>query len=244
MLETQTDRVEWRGTAAHRVRHRINVVTADNQPIVLEGLRNIVASQPDMDIVGEALSVAELLRLVRERNVDVAVVEVMIARIFPVQLIRNMKSEVPSIKILVLSSLPEDFIATRLFLAGVNGYLGKHCDLNQIPTAIRRLASGGRYASDNCLESLMAVVQNPGSALPHHLLSDREFQVFQMICRGQSTKGIADELSLSVKTVSTHKARILEKMKMTNIAELLRYAFSHEYMDGLLDLTSLHRAEG
>jgi DNA-binding NarL/FixJ family response regulator len=148
-----------------------------------------------------------------------------------VELIKQVKKEKPRLRILILSAHSEAQYAVRAIRAGASGYLTKDGAADQLVAAIRRIAGGGAFVSPEAAEQLARQFDRPAEAAPHTLLSDREFQVFQAIVMGNSITAIAGELSLSVKTVSTHKTRIMEKMGISNQSELVRYAIRHKLLD-------------
>ena len=213
----------------------IRVLLADDHNIVRAGVREILSDTTDIEVAGEAVNGHEVLTLVRECEFDVAVLDMsMPGGRSGIDLIRQVKTERPRLKVLVLSMYSEEQYAVRALKAGASGYLTKESVADQLVAAIRRVAGGGAYISPETAERLALGVNPDVAAAPHTLLSDREFEVFRMIAQGRSVTEIADRLSLSVKTVSTHKARIMQKMNLANPAELIRYALDH----GLLDRNS------
>jgi DNA-binding NarL/FixJ family response regulator len=209
----------------------IRVLLADDHVIVRAGLRELLADTGDVTVTGEAGNGQEVLASVRSCDYDVLVLDMSMPGRSGLELIRQVKGEKPRLPILVLSMHGEAQYAVRAIRAGASGYLTKDSAAEQLVAAIRRIAAGGAYVSPETAERLALDFNRPSEAAPHTLLSDREFQVFQMIVAGKTTSDIADALSLSVKTVSTHKSRILEKMSLGNQAELVRYAVRHKLVD-------------
>lgn len=209
----------------------IRVLLADDHAIVRAGLREILADTGDIVVAAEASNGQEALARVRGEDFDVAVLDLSMPGRNGIELIRLVKAEKPKLRILVLSMHSEQQYAVRALKAGASGYLTKETAADQLVAAIRRIAAGGAYVSPETAERLALDAGTRTEAAPHARLSDREFQVFQMIARGASVSEIARELSLSVKTVSTHKTRLLEKMGLANQAELVRYALEHKLLD-------------
>ena len=209
----------------------IRVLLADDHVIVRAGLRELLADTGDMTVTGEAGNGQEVLASVRQHDYDVVVLDMSMPGRSGLELIKQVKDEKPKLRILVLSMHGEAQYAVRAIRAGASGYLTKDSAAEQLVAAIRRIAAGGAYVSPETAERLALDFNQPSDAAPHTLLSDREFQVFQLIVAGSTVGEIADALSLSVKTVSTHKSRILEKMKLGNQAELVRYAVRHKLVD-------------
>lgn len=209
----------------------IQVLLADDHAIVRAGLKELLADTGDIVVTGEAGTGQEALARVREDAYDVIVLDMSMPGRSGIELIKQIKKEKPRLRILILSMHSEAQYAVRALKAGASGYLTKDGAAEQLVAAIRRIAGGGAYVSPEAAERLAQDFERPDDALPHTLLSDREFQVFQAIVAGKSVTAIAEALSLSVKTVSTHKTRILEKMGISNQAELVRYAIRHKLVD-------------
>lgn len=205
----------------------IRILVADDHTIVREGLKQILAKSGDLTVAGEAANGNDVLRMVREQEWDVLVTDMSMPGRNGLELIKLVKETRPKLPVLVLSMYGEEQFAVRAIRAGASGYLNKESASDQLVTAIRKIASGGVHVSPAVAEALFRNVRDGSSQLPHEHLSDREFQVLRMIAEGHSVNDIAQTLSLSPKTVSTHKARILEKMNMSNQAELIRYALEH-----------------
>ena len=184
-----------------------------------------------MTVAGEAGSGSEVLAQVRERDYDVLVLDMSMPGRSGIELIKQLKAEKPKMRILVLSMHSEAQYAVRAVKAGASGYLTKDSAADQLVAAIRRIAAGGAFVSPETAERLALDFDRPADAPPHTLLSDREFQVFRLIVSGRSVTQIANDLALSVKTVSTHKTRVMEKMGLANQTELIQYAIRHQLLD-------------
>jgi DNA-binding NarL/FixJ family response regulator len=209
----------------------IRIVVADDHTIVREGLKRILSGAADLQILGEAQNGNEVMARVRELEFDVLLLDMSMPGKSGIELIKQVRAENPKLRILVLSMHEEDQYAVRAIKAGASGYLTKESASDQLVSAIRKVASGGAFITSGVAEQLALGVMPDAAGPPHSALSDREFQVFRAIVDGKSVTDIAAELNLSVKTVSTHKARILEKMNMHNQAELVRYAVKHRLVD-------------
>lgn len=209
----------------------IRILIADDHAIVRGGLKQLLSSESDFVVAGEAANGLEALKLLREQLFDVVLMDMSMPGRSGIELIKQVKSEQPKLAILVLSMHKEEQYAVRAMKAGALGYLTKESAPDLLIAAIRKVARGGVYISSGAAERMAIELYGNNDATPHTLLSDREYQVFRMIVSGMPINGIADTLSLSVKTVSTHKTRILQKMRMTNAAELIHYAVRHQLLD-------------
>lgn len=209
----------------------IEILLADDHAIVRDGLRQIIADTDDLTVAGEAVNGNEVLARVRERNWDVLLLDISMPGKNGLELIKQIKIERPKMPILILSMHDEEQYALRALRAGAAGYLTKDSDARQLLAVIRKIAGGGVYLSPAMAERMARELMPASEAPPHTLLSDREYQVFELIVRGDSLTSIAERLCLSIKTVSTHKSKLLQKMNMSNQAELIRYAIRHGLAD-------------
>jgi DNA-binding NarL/FixJ family response regulator len=207
------------------------LVLADDHTIVREGLKQILTAAGEFEIAGEASDGHEVMRCVRELDFDVLVLDMSMPGKAGIDLIKQVRAEKPKLKVLVLSMHEERQYAVRAIRAGAAGYLTKESASRQLVDAIRRIAGGGAFVSPEVAQELALGAMPDASGPLHGSLSDREYQVFMLIAQGKSVSDIAAMLNLSVKTVSTHKANLLQKMKMENTAELIRYALSHGLAD-------------
>jgi DNA-binding NarL/FixJ family response regulator len=209
----------------------IRIVVCDDHAIVREGLKGILGAQPDFQVVAEASDGHEVLQRVRGLEFDVLLLDMSMPGKSGVELIKQVKSEKPKLRILVLTMHEEHQYAVRAIRAGASGYLTKEGASAQLVTALRKVASGGAYISAEVAEQLALGAMPDANAAPHEKLSDREFQVFRLIAEGKSVSEIADRLNLSVKTVSTHKANVLAKMGLSTQGELIRYALENKLIE-------------
>jgi two-component system invasion response regulator UvrY len=209
----------------------IKTVIADDHPIVRAGLKQILADASDIEVAAEAGDGHELLKLIRKETVDVVLLDITMPGFMGIDALKQIKAEMPDLPILVLSMHPEDQYGIRVLKAGASGYLMKSAAPDQLIGAIRKVSRGGRYVSSALAEKLAFGLQAGAGGLPHETLSDREYQVLCMIASGKTVKEIAVELSLSEKTISTYRTRILEKMSMKSNAELTHYGIKHTLVD-------------
>ena len=212
----------------------IKVLIADDHAILRAGLKHILADYADIEVAGEAANGHEALAKAQAEAWNVMLLDMSMPGKSGIELIKQLKLVVPKLPILVLSMHKEDVYAVRALKAGASGYLCKDNADDQLVTALRKVAAGGLYISSTVAEKLAAGMLHGDNrdVPPHTRLSDREYQVFQLIASGESVSDIADKLNLSVKTVSTHKTHVLEKMGCTNVADLIRYAIRHELIPG------------
>lgn len=209
----------------------IRVLLADDHAIVRTGLREILESTSDIEVVAEAANGTEALAAVRSAELDIAVLDLSMPGRSGIELIKLVKEERPKLRVLVLTMHSEAQYAVRALRAGASGYITKESAADELVAAVRRIASGGAYVSPETAQRLALDAAAPGTELPHTRLSNREYEVFRMIVSGKSVTDIGATLNLSVKTISTHKARILEKMGLGSQAELVRYAVEHKLLD-------------
>jgi DNA-binding NarL/FixJ family response regulator len=211
----------------------IRVVIADDHQILREGLKQLLQAAGDVVIAGEAGDGFEVLERVRTLDFDVLLLDMSMPGKSGVELIRQVKSEKPKLRILVLSMHEEHQYAVRAIRAGASGYLTKESAAAKLVAAIRKVGSGGAFISAEVAERLAQEAMPHAEGPPHAALSDREYQVFRMLVNGQTVTEIAATLHLSGKTVSTHKARLMEKLGVENNAELVHYAVRHRLGDDL-----------
>ena len=211
----------------------IKIVIADDHAIVREGLKRIVSSADGMEVVGEARDGNEVLQRVRDQSFDVLMLDLSMPGRNGMETIKLVRAERPALRILVLSMHQELQYAVRAIRSGASGYLTKESAPDLLVQAIRKIASGGAYISDEVAQQL-ALQAMPGSAaLPHENLTEREFEVMQLLVAGTSVTHIAAKINLSVKTVSTHKSNLMQKLALDNQSELIRYAMRHGLADGI-----------
>ncbi len=208
----------------------IRILIVDDHTIVHRGLRQIVAEEPDMVVAGEARNGQEGLALVQAQPWDLVVLDVSMPGRGGLDVLKELKQVRPNLPVLVLSMYPEEQYAIRALRLGASGYMTKESAPEELIGAIRKVVAGGRYVSASLAETLagsLVAVDRQGDRLPHETLSNREYHVLRLIASGKSVTDIADELALSVKTISTYRARVLEKMGMKTNADLTRYAISN-----------------
>jgi two-component system, NarL family, invasion response regulator UvrY len=204
----------------------IRLIIADDHPVVRSGLRQIATLAPEIEVVGEAATGEEVLRQLRLTDPDVLLCDVTMPGPGIVRLLAQVRRARPALRVLVLSVHPEDLYAVRLIKAGAAGYLNKDRSPEELVQGIRRVHAGRRYVSAQLAEELAARVGRDSMASPHERLSDREFEVLCRLGAGFSVKEVALALGLSSKTVSTYRARLLEKMRLRTKADLVHYVHS------------------
>ena len=211
----------------------IRVVIADDHAIVREGLKRILAAGQDMEVVAEAADGTEVMQRVRELEFDLLVLDLSMPGRSGMELIKLAKAEKPKLRILVLSMHQELQYAVRAIKSGASGYLTKESAPAELVQALRKIAAGGAYITTEVAEQL-ALGAMPGAPVAsHESLSPREFEVFRLLAGGLSVTETAGKLSLSVKTVSTHKSNLMQKLALHNQSELVRYAIRHGLADPL-----------
>ncbi|HMJ14342.1 MAG TPA: response regulator transcription factor [Polyangiaceae bacterium] len=205
----------------------IKILIADDHPVVRRGLRQILAETADILVGGEAGSAEEVLSAVREQRWDVVVLDISLPGRTGIELIGDVRRERPETRVLILTVHPEEQYAVRAIKAGAAGFLNKESAPEKLTTAIRKIAGGGRYISAELAETLASLLAGESGGQPHEQLSDREFEILKLLASGKTVSEVAQLLALSVKTISTHRTRILKKMNMKTNAELTSYAVRH-----------------
>jgi len=209
----------------------IKVLIADDHALFRDGLKRIFNETDDIKVVAEATDGKDILKKAREFNWDIALLDINLPDINGLDILKRILSTNASSCVLVLSMYPEEEYAIRAIRSGASGYLTKDSPTDQLITVIRRLAKGGKYVNPELAEKLLFNPVMEPDKLTHTTFSDREFHVFKLIVSGESLTSIANKLALSVKTVSTYRSRILEKMNMKNNAQLVRYAIQHRLVE-------------
>lgn len=206
----------------------IKVAIVDDHAIVRAGLRQYLAEQMDLQVVAEASNGREAMDLVRAGGIDVLILDVSMPDQNGVDVLSGIRARAPELPVLILSSYPETHYATALLKQGASGYLNKECDPQEILTAVRTLSRGRRYITPAVAE-LLADQLGGGKAegLPHEQLSERELQVFLRLAKGETIGNMAESMFLSIKTVSTYRTRVLEKLKLTSNSDLTYYALKN-----------------
>lgn len=208
----------------------IRILIADDHEMFREGIKRICEDNPDIVVAGEASNGIEALDRVSKEEFDLLLLDIAMPGLSGLDALKQLKSMKPKLRVLVLSMYPEDEYAIRAIKAGAAGYLTKAKASHELMAAIKKVSSGGNYINASVAEKLLFDMKPQHAGPPHESLSDREYQIFSMIVRGKKVGEIAEELSLSVKTVSTYKARILNKMQMKSSVELVKYAVENDLM--------------
>lgn len=204
---------------------------ADDHVLIREGLKKILREEHDISVVGEARTAGEIEAGVFRSQCEILILDLSLPDKPGLDVLKDVKARFPKIRVLVLSTYPEDRFAIRCLKAGADGYLSKESAAEELVAALRRVAGGRKYFSEAISEELAATLSGGGHTLLHETLSDREFEIFRMIGSGQSISDIADALHLSVSTVNTHRVHILEKMRMESNAQVMRYAIENRLVD-------------
>lgn len=209
----------------------IKILIADDHAIIRKGLIEIVDDTPDLKVIAEAATGNEALRLIRQQELDVVLLDIAMPGMNGLETLERCKIEKPHLPVLMLSIYPEEHYAGRAFKLGASGYVTKESACHELLIAIRKVAAGGRYISTTLAEKMVDDLGSDHTKPSHHRLSNRELQVMLMIATGKPLRIIADELSLSVKTISTHRTRLLNKLNLSNNAELYRFAHEQRLLD-------------
>jgi len=209
----------------------IRILLADDHTILREGLKQLLLAAGDIEVAGEAEDGQGVIQRVREADFDVLVLDMSMPGRSGIELIKQVKGEKPKTRILILSMHDETQYAIRAIRAGASGYLTKQSASSQLVTAIRKVAAGGAFITAEVAEQLALAAMPNVEGPAHATLSDREYQVFRLLVSGKAVSQISEQLHLSVKTVSTHKSRLMQKMGMETQAELIRYAIKNRLID-------------
>jgi two-component system invasion response regulator UvrY len=209
----------------------IKVLIADDHTIVREGLKQIFLETDDISAADEAGDGQEVIRKIEKNHYDIVLLDISLPGKSGLDVLKDIKAIKPNLHVLVLSMHPEEQYAIRSLRAGASGYLTKESAASELIAAIRRIAAGRKYITSSLAERIAVEMEYETDGPLHEALSDREYQVLCMIASGKSVKEISKILSLSVKTVSTHRARVLKKMNMKQNAQLIRYAIKNSLVD-------------
>jgi DNA-binding NarL/FixJ family response regulator len=209
----------------------VRILLVDDHAVVRDGVKRIFDERPGEAVFGEASSAQEALKLVREKLWDVVVLDISLGGRNGLEILKEIKNIHPKLPVLILSMHSEEQYARRAFKGGASGYITKASSRTEMVNAINKVIGGGRYVSPVFAEKLVADIEMGIDGPPHAILSDREFEVMRLIGSGKTVSEIAELLSLSDRTISTYRARILEKMKMKTNAELIRYAIENRLVD-------------
>jgi len=209
----------------------IKVLIVDDHAVVREGIKQIASETSDIVVADEACNGQEVLSKVRKGNFDVVVLDISMPGRSGLDILKQLKSQRPELPVLILSIHPEDQYGIRALKAGASGYLSKESAPDELVAAVRKVAQGRKYITFSLAERLTFNLGIDAEPPPHETLSNREYEVMCMIASGKTVTEIAEELSLSVKTISTYRSRILEKMQMQKNAELTYYAIKRGLID-------------
>jgi len=205
-------------------KNSIKILIADDHEVVRKGLKTILSEHSDLEVVAEAENGNEVLKIIQNTKVDLLLLDFDMPEKNGLDTLIELKATHPKLPVIILSIFPEDHYGTRFLKAGASGYLGKASASELLVEAVRKVASGGKYISHELTDKLVTDLTSNSEKPAHEILTDREFQVFRGLASGKKIKEIADELCLSINTISTYRARILQKMDLQNNAELIRYA--------------------
>ena len=209
----------------------LQILVADDHPVVRQGIMRIIEDTPDMKVTGEAENGYDVLRKVKEKDYDLVLLDISMPGSDGLEIIRELKKTKPNLPVLILTIHPEKYYGLRMLQAGASGYLTKQNAPFELIEAIRRVSQGGMYISNTLAEMLVASKRSGSGKAAHETLSDREYQVMGMIAAGKKIKAIAEELSISVKTIHVHRRHILEKMSMTSDADIIHYAIQNRMLE-------------
>ncbi len=209
----------------------IKILIADDHAIFRKGLKQIISDTSDMVVTDEANNGKEVMDKVRRNGDDIILLDISLPGRHGLDILKDIKSEKPDLPVLILSMYPEEQYAVRALRAGASGYLTKSSAPDELIKALRKVSLGKRYVSSSLAEKLASYLNSYEEKPLHEKLSDREYEVIRMLASGKRVKDIAEELSLSVKTISTVRTRILEKMNMKSTAEIIHYAIKHGLVD-------------
>lgn len=209
----------------------IRILLADDHQMFREGVRGLLEARPDMSVVAEAATGEEALSQATEHRPDVVVLDVSMPGRGGLETVAELKKRNPRVRVLMLTVHPEDRFAVRCLKGGADGYMTKDNATDELITAIRKVHTGGKYVSPSLAENLVMSLDRDFGAAPHETLSDREFQVMRMLASAQTVSEIAEELCLSVKTISTYRSRILEKLGLRNNAEIMQFAIEQNLVE-------------
>ncbi|MCC6533840.1 MAG: response regulator transcription factor [Burkholderiales bacterium] len=209
----------------------IRILVADDHAIVRAGLSQFIADQPDMRVEAEAACGDEVIRLVDSHDFDVVLLDIAMPNKNGLDCLRILRQTHPGLPVLILSGYPEANYAVNMLRAGASGYVSKLTSANELMRAIRIVAKGRKYLSASAVDLVSAELTRAADCMLHETLSEREFQVFRKLAEGQSATHIAAELNVSIKTVTTYRARVLQKMNLKTNADLTYYAVTHKLLE-------------
>ncbi|PKL88154.1 MAG: DNA-binding response regulator [Ignavibacteriae bacterium HGW-Ignavibacteriae-2] len=209
----------------------IKIFICDDHALTREGLSRLFSLEIDLELVGESSNPNDLLDFIQNNECDVIVLDISFPGKSGLDVLKDIKAIKPDVKVLILSMYPEEQFAKRTLKSGAMGYLNKESAPEEIINAVRKIAGGRKYISESLAEKLAFDLDDNSIKKPHELLSDREFQVLQLISSGKIAKEIAEELNLGITTVSTYRSRILQKLNLKSNADIIRYAFLNNLIE-------------
>jgi len=209
----------------------IRILVVDDHPLIRQGIAATLAKTADIGTVDEASDGEEAMAKARSTKPDLILLDIALPGINGLEVLKQLRSEMPAIHVLMLSAFPEKQYAVRCLANGARGYLTKQSAPDELIRAVRKVMQGGKYVSASMADLLAADIGSDTTRLPHEQLSDREFQVLCLLGQGKTVSEIADNLSLSVSTINTHRAHILEKMNLESTAELIRYVVDNNLQE-------------
>jgi two-component system invasion response regulator UvrY len=209
----------------------MKILIADDHAVVREGLKQVLSENADLIVAAEASTGQEVIEKIAKNDFDLIVLDISMPGRGGLDILKEIKIQKPKLPVLVLSMYPEEQYAVRVLKTGASGYLTKESAPDELVRAIRQISQGKKYVSPSLAEKLALDLEISSDRPPHETLSDREYQVMCMIASGKTLKEISEELSLSIKTISTYRTRIMEKMKMKSNAELTHYAIKNRLVD-------------
>ena len=209
----------------------INILIADDHAIVREGLKQIVAEEPDIKVIGEAENANQVFELLQSKEINIIILDINMPGKSGLEALKDLRQDYPKIPVLILSMYSEEQYGLRAIKAGASGFLKKVSAPEELVKAIRKIFYGGKYISPELAEKLADTLEESRKALPHESLSNREFQIMCEIGRGKSAEEIADELSISIHTVYSYRNRILEKMNLKSNVEMTQYVIKNKLIE-------------
>ena len=209
----------------------LKILVVDDHPVVRQGLKQIIEKTSDIEVAGEANSGKEAIKAIAHNDYDLVLLDISMPGNDGIDVLKEIKKLKPSLAVLILTIHPESLFASRMLNAGASGYLTKEKAPNELIEAIRIVANGEKYITSDTSMNILSYLEGEDVQFPHNLLSRRELQIMKMLASGKTVKEISKELVLSEKTVSCHRANILNKMKMKNVIELTRYAIKNCLID-------------
>ena len=209
----------------------MKIIIADDHELIREGLKKVLVKNSEIEVVAEAASSWELLEILSKKEVDIVVLDISMPGKSGLETLRDIKNYYPKVKTLILSMHPEERFAIRALKSGASGYLSKQSAAKELENALLKIMHGGKYISNAVAEQLALEIETPSDKALHEKLSNREFEIMIKISQGKSVSDIADELSLSVNTITSYRTRLLQKMNMKSNAELIRYSLKNQLVD-------------